>query len=175
VTYIAFLRGINVGGHNVKMAVLREVFESLGYDNVRSYINSGNIFFNAEINDLELATSLIETKLQKNLGYNVPTFLRTKEQVADIIKLDPFKSMKDTEENRFCVVFTKEKLNTSLKLPVISSKNDMEIVKLNEKEAFIVWHIINGRPPAGKFDVDVLPAANTSRFYHTLIKIHSAA
>jgi uncharacterized protein (DUF1697 family) len=55
--YVAFLRGINVGGKNkIKMETLREVFASLGFHNVKTYINSGNVIFEtAETDDKTLA------------------------------------------------------------------------------------------------------------------------
>ncbi len=44
-TYVAFLRAINVGGHNVKMEVLRALFEAQGYADVATFIASGNVIF----------------------------------------------------------------------------------------------------------------------------------
>ena len=52
-TYVALLRGINVGGNNkVEMARLKKVFESLGFINVRTYINSGNVIFDTDTTDI---------------------------------------------------------------------------------------------------------------------------
>lgn len=174
-TYIAFLRGINVGGHNVKMERLRELFTELGLQNVRSYINSGNIFFETGNTDRQELTRTLEQHLREGLGYEVPVYLRTTDEVEAILTQDPFKAIELTEDTRFCVVFTNESLNTKLQLPVHSHKNDMDLIAVNPHEAFVVWHIINGRPPSGKFPTDVLPMPNTARFYHTLGEIYQAA
>lgn len=81
-TYIAFLRGINVGGHIVKMEYLRQLFTDLGLKNVRSYIQSGNVFFDtADISDWAALTLRIENYLRQTLGYVVPVFLRTAQEV----------------------------------------------------------------------------------------------
>jgi uncharacterized protein (DUF1697 family) len=63
--YVAFLRGINVGGHNlVKMEDLRQLFLSLGFNNVKSYINSGNIIFEtSEIDSNALPKEFIENSM----------------------------------------------------------------------------------------------------------------
>jgi uncharacterized protein (DUF1697 family) len=173
--YIAFLRGINVGGHSVKMERLRDIFVELGLQNVRSYINSGNIFFDTDRQDVDGLSAAIEQHLAEALGYNVATFLRTTDQLARILEQDPFHSIELTSDIRFCVVFTQAPLTQPTVLPVASTKNDMDIVAVNDYEAFVVWHIINGRPPSGKFPSDILPPKNTTRFFHTLSKILAAA
>lgn len=73
--YIAFLRGINVGGHNIKMEPLRQLFTELGLNIVRSYISSGNIFFETEETDRQLLTGKVEPHLQNSLGYEIPVIL----------------------------------------------------------------------------------------------------
>lgn len=173
--YIALLRGINVGGHNVKMERLRELFTELGLGNVSSYINSGNLFFDTERTDRAALASDIEQHLEQALGYTVPVFLRTVPELQTILAQDPFRGVELTADKRFSVTFTKAPLDTAMPLPQHSSKQDMDLVAVNPYEAFIVWHIINGRPPAGKFPAGTLPAANTTRFFHTLHKILAAA
>ena len=74
--YIALLRGINVGGHTVKMERLKSIFAGCGVTAVRSFITSGNIFFTTERQDREVLTKEIESHLAKELGFNVPVFLR---------------------------------------------------------------------------------------------------
>lgn len=169
--YVALLRGINVGGHRVKMDRLRQVFCDIGLEDVRSYINSGNVFFAASERDTAALTRTIESALHEALGYEVPAFLRTPSQLRDILDSDPFAGIELTEDVRFCVVFTSRPLDTRLALPIASSKDDMDIVAVNEFEAFVVWRLKNGRPPSGKFPEEVLPARNTTRFFHTLEKI----
>lgn len=175
VRYVALLRGINVGGHNVKMERLRELFAELGLLNVRSYINSGNVFFDVDNTNRQSLTRTIEEHLYKSLGYDVPTFLRTTTELASILAQDPFREVELTKDIRFCVVFTKEPLPEDIPLPQHSTKNDMDLIAHNRHEAFVVWHIINSRPPSGKFSPDIIPATNTTRFYHTLAKILASA
>ena len=75
--YVAFLRGINVGGHIVKMDVLRKVFEDLGYDNVKTFIASGNVLFDSSSKVPAALEKSLAAALKKTLRYEVATFVRT--------------------------------------------------------------------------------------------------
>ena len=173
--YIALLRGINVGGHRVKMTQLCYIFTAIGFNDVKTYINSGNVFFDTDNIDKQHLTNLIEQRLQSALGYEVPTFLRTTAELKSILSQNSFKGIKLTDDKRFCVIFTKQPIPEKVAFPQYSSKNDMELIAVNTYEAFVVWHIINGRPPSGRFQEGIIPIENTSRFYHTLSKILTAA
>lgn len=88
--YIALLRGINVGGHNIiKMAELRRVLEEIGLERVKTYIQSGNVLFESE----EGAAALIkriEEKILEEFGFPVPVVLRTAQEWERIIQNCPF-------------------------------------------------------------------------------------
>lgn len=77
-TFIALLRGINVVGHRVKMERLRELFGELGFSNVRSFIQSSNIFFEANEEDVAALTFRI---WKRSWALQPPVFLRT--QIGD--------------------------------------------------------------------------------------------
>ena len=88
--YIAFLKGINVGGHTVKMERLRVLIGELGYEEVVTYIASGNVIFSShERNAGELERS-IASHLESVLGYAVPTFIRSTAELESIAELRPF-------------------------------------------------------------------------------------
>ncbi|MGV3524912.1 MAG: DUF1697 domain-containing protein [Candidatus Sericytochromatia bacterium] len=94
--YIAFLRGINVGGHRVKMDVLRGHFEALGLRQVRSFIASGNLIFSTSVREPASLEAEIETALHKQLGYAVETFLRTPAELSQVLAQRPFPDEMDT-------------------------------------------------------------------------------
>ena len=79
--YVAFLRAINVGGHTVKMADLREQFSVLGFTNVETFIASGNVRFCSHAEGAAALEAQIETQLAAHLGYAVDTFIRTSAEV----------------------------------------------------------------------------------------------
>lgn len=110
-TYIAFLRAVNVGGRTVKMERLRELFGELGLAGVRTYIQSGNVFFTADAGiDRPALTRRIEEHLREALGFEVPTMVRTVEEVEELLAAEPFQGIELTADNRFCVVFLSEPL-----------------------------------------------------------------
>ena len=90
--YIALLRGINVGGNKrIKMADLKKLFESLGLEKVKTYIQSGNVLFESE-EEAEVLGHKIETGIKKEFGFSVTVVLRTASELEQIIKNCPFQS-----------------------------------------------------------------------------------
>jgi len=171
-TYIAFLRGVNVGGHIVKMERLRELFSALGVGNVRSYIQSGNIFFETAETDRAALRHKIEAHLFEALGYEVPVFLRTPAEVEYALRLDPFKPVDVTPETRLSIIFVSEPLPTDLRVPLHSPAKDFEIVQATAGEAFVVLRLVNGRPGnAVAFIEKTFQVKATSRFFATTVKL----
>ena len=82
--YIAFLRAINVGGRVVRMERLRELFAEIGCSKVETFIASGNVIFESRVKSEAALQKRIETHLQKALGYEVGTFLRTDDELASV-------------------------------------------------------------------------------------------
>jgi uncharacterized protein (DUF1697 family) len=88
--YVAFLRAINVGGHVVKMNVLREQFEALGFSDVETFIASGNVLFSSRAKDIAALERKIEGRLKAALGYEVATFVRRSDEVSAMAAYAPF-------------------------------------------------------------------------------------
>jgi uncharacterized protein (DUF1697 family) len=89
--YVAFLRGINVSGQKlIKMEALRGHFIMPGVTNISTYIQSGNVLFDAKTNDTAALTQKIEKQLLKQLGYAVTVVTRSAEEMRAIIETNPF-------------------------------------------------------------------------------------
>ena len=88
--YVAFLRAINVGGHVVKMDVLRDQFEALGFSDVETFIASGNVLFSSRAKNVSALERKIEDRLKAALGYEVSTFVRTCDEVSALAAYAPF-------------------------------------------------------------------------------------
>jgi uncharacterized protein (DUF1697 family) len=88
--FVAFLRAINVGGHTVKMEVLRGHFARLGFANVETFIASGNVIFEATGMSPRELEERIEAELWRQLGYEVATFVRSPKHLAEVVKQRPF-------------------------------------------------------------------------------------
>jgi len=174
--YIALLRAVNVSGQPVKMDQLRALFSELGYDNVRSFIQSGNVFFDTDAGDESALTQAIEGRLLNALGFAVPVCLRTIAELERTLTRDPCRGETITPDTRRAVVFGTEPMPVTLELPAWSAKRDLEIRQVTEREAFVVWYLKDGRPPASDaFLKKTLGGPLTSRFLHTTVKILEAA
>jgi uncharacterized protein (DUF1697 family) len=126
-TYIAFLRGINVSGHkSIKMDELRKIFEKMGYKNVRTYIQSGNIVFESSKSKNEALAKKIEAGLEKSLGYDVTVVIRTKDEIENVIKNYPFGKVKNPESYKTDVAFlsAEPEKSTAKELELLSSKDE---------------------------------------------------
>ena len=82
--YVALLRGINVGGHRIKMDILRGFFEELEYTEVDTFITSGNVIFSSTTRSSSKLERRIEQHLQERLGYEVATFVRTLDELKAV-------------------------------------------------------------------------------------------
>lgn len=89
--YAAFLRGMNVGGHRIANDELRAAFAKVGFDDVATFRASGNVVLDHEDGEDRAALSArIEEGLEAELGYAVPVFLRSAEEMAAIASYEPF-------------------------------------------------------------------------------------
>ena len=91
--YIALLRGINLGGHTVKMDRLKALFEQMKFTNVETFIASGNVIFeSASVNTAALEKKISES-LEKSLGFPAATYLRTDEQLAAVLEHEALEAL----------------------------------------------------------------------------------
>ncbi|HET7037257.1 MAG TPA: DUF1697 domain-containing protein, partial [Thermomicrobiaceae bacterium] len=170
------LRGINVGGHTVKMDRLRGLFSELGLGNVRSYIQSGNVFFESDETDRQALRATIEGQLREALGYAVPACLRTAAELEQLLAQDPFAGVEVTPDTRLSVMFLAEPSRAALPVPQQSPDGAYELVGKTDTELFVVWRLRNGRPGSSYgFFEKLAGVPSTTRFWHTTAKILAAA
>ena len=113
--YIAMLRGINVGGHNkVLMADLRTCLSEQGFSNVATYIQSGNVVFQAKrMSPIKLGEQ-IEGILQERFGFPIPVIIRSSTDMAKQLATNPFLKKKNGNPDHFYFVFADKKPKASL-------------------------------------------------------------
>ena len=88
--YIALLRGINVGGKRMKMADLREMFTTIGFQDVKTILASGNVIFQTKEDNQQQWVTDIENAIQATFGFESKIILRTPEQIEAVIAKNPF-------------------------------------------------------------------------------------
>lgn len=140
-TYVALLRGINVGGNNkVEMKQLRAVFETLGFSNVTTYINSGNVIFTSPRKDTERFVSEIEGAIRKSFGFAVRVIVRDEKNIRAIEKAAPKNWSNDTEQ-RTEVMFLWDEYAKKSTLKLIALNPDIDT--LLYAGGAVIWHIAN--------------------------------
>ena len=88
--FVALLRGVNISGKNkVPMAELKKGFENLAFEEVRTYLNSGNVIFSSDENDTRKFTHQIEAMIKKQFGLEIPVFVISRELLEDILHNAP--------------------------------------------------------------------------------------
>ena len=99
-TYIALLRGINVGGHNkILMADLKVLFEKLNLKNSQTYIQSGNVCFQSMDENTSNLETLINNQILKQYGFDIPVIVKTKKELKSIFSDCPFPEDKKTNSH----------------------------------------------------------------------------
>lgn len=137
--YVAFLRGINVGGSKViKMEVLRALFESLGFANVTTYIQTGNVIFDARAKNLMALKSKVEQELKDSLGHEISVALMNFSDLTAIAKQDPFEGIEVDENVMLFVTFLSAQPAAIPKLPLAVPKENFEVIGLQDRAVFIV-------------------------------------
>ena len=136
---VAFLRGINVGGHIVKKEKLLESFTALGFLNVTTYRQSGNVIFETEIPDLSEVETRIEDKLRGALGYDVPVFIRKVEYLRSLVKRNRIK-VEGEGTSLMVTLLPGPASDSALSLPLTIPKSKAEIVSASGSEVFSLTH-----------------------------------
>lgn len=124
-TYISLLRGINVSGQKmIKMIELIELYESLKFNDVKTYLQSGNVIFNSSLNDIEKLSGMIEERIERKFGFRVDVLIRSINEFQQIISNNPFLKREGLDTSKLHVTFLSE----------IPSKTLLDEIKLPEIE-----------------------------------------
>jgi uncharacterized protein (DUF1697 family) len=172
--YVAFLRGINVGGQKlIKMEDLNLSFANLGFKNIKTLIQSGNVLFESmEMSEAELAKK-IGKRLEKDLGFSVPLMLQTRQSIEALVKHNPFKAVKPGVDVKLYVAFLAEEPKFKPALPLKSPKKDIEILGVSQRMVFcLAFPAGEGRygfpNPMVESEFGVLA---TTRNWNTILKL----
>lgn len=132
--YAAFLRAVNVGrNHRVTSAELREIFESVGAEEVGTFRTSGNVIYEAS-RDM---SSKIEEALESALGYDVGVFTRNAKELAEIVAAQPFKPAEvEASKGKLQVSMLSTKPSAAKRKQVLALATDDDLLAFGERELF---------------------------------------
>jgi uncharacterized protein (DUF1697 family) len=175
--HIALLRGINIGPHKrMKMEKLRGSFEALGFKNVKTYIQSGNIVCQAGRLSSDAAAKRIEAQIEKDFGFSADVIARTAGEIKQIILGNPLLNEPGIDDAKLHVVFLSE-------VPPSESIKKLESIvtapdKVRCKGKEIYFYFPNGVSGSSiwKHNLDrVLGISGTMRNWRTVNTLHQMA
>ncbi len=172
-TIVSLLRAVNVGGHAViKMAELKQLYESLKFRDVQTYVQSGNVVFRTESSDLNAVAAKIQSGIEKNFRVTPGVMLRTLEDMRRIVKRNPFAKRSHIEPAKFHVYFLNCVLSRSATDQLKNLPLDPEELIPSNSEIFI--HFPDG---AGKSKLPwktiekICTAPGTARNWNTVTRL----
>jgi len=137
--HVAFLRAINVGGHTVKMDRLRALFEELRLGNVETFIASGNVLFDSASKSTATLEARIERHLEQALVYEVATFIRPLDSLADVVASHPFSTFEE-DGHALSIGFLKAPYDAERGRRLSALQNDYDEFHLREREVYWLCH-----------------------------------
>ena len=135
--YVALLRGVNVGGINMKMADLAEVVRGLGYDEVKTVLASGNVVFTSS-ESAGTAKERLETALRERFGYEAWVHVLTRDAVAKIVEAYPYAR---SDDRHAYVVFI---LKAELLDAMLTVELDPDFEQTEAGDGVLYWTIPKG-------------------------------
>jgi uncharacterized protein (DUF1697 family) len=176
--YISILRGINVGGsRKIQMKDLKEIYESIGFQRVITYIQSGNVLFTAKNNIAGVNLSAeIEQAILEKLGMQVTVIIRTSNEMLEIIKGNPFLQDKNIDQDKLHVTFLSENPEKS-EVNLINEKAfEPERFKFNGKNVYLYCPNGYGRTKlSNSLFENKLKQRATTRNWRTICKLSDIA
>jgi uncharacterized protein (DUF1697 family) len=141
-THLALLRGINVSGTKmIKMDVLKKALESIGFTNVVTYIQSGNVFVSTEEESASKVGFLIKQEIYKTFGHDVPVVVIGKEDLQLCLKRNPFLKEKDVDLKKLYVSFVSKTLTSESIHDLKISNIKPDEVAIDESRIYIKYDV----------------------------------
>jgi len=167
---VAFLRGINVGGHVVKKEDLQRAFAALGFMDVTTHKQSGNVIFEAEATDLDAIKVKIERQLRKLLGYDVAVFVRTFSRLREVV--EEGSHFHPGEGTSLIVTMLPGSTPEPIpRLPLTIPKSTAQIVLASGSEIFSLTHGGGEGGLPNQFLESKLKAKTTTRNMNVIVEI----
>src|SRR5258706_4686511 len=137
---VSMLRGVNLGPHRrIKMDDLRNIYDSLGLQNVQTLLQSGNVVFTAGDKSSAKLAKRIEDAIEQTFGFHSGVILRTSTELRDIIAKNPFAKRTGIEPSKFLVWFLAADPGPDAREKVLQIKTDPEEMRISDRELYIYY------------------------------------
>lgn len=171
--YVSLFRGINVGGnHQVSMADLKAVYESLGLQHVLTYIQSGNVVFHGAEADVPQLQKQIEAAFEQQFGFHSEVFVRTVAEFDEIIERNPFQDQQDKESKWVVVMFLAARPDDTAQDNLRKAYDGPEEIFFIGQEMYIYYPNGIGRSKlSGNVIERKLKTVGTARNWNTILRL----
>ncbi|MEP4095053.1 DUF1697 domain-containing protein [Reichenbachiella sp.] len=171
--YVAFLRGINVGGHHkLPMADLKKEMEKLGFENIVTLLNSGNVVFDSVSDTVKNLEVKISKHLEQAFEFPVPTIIRTVKTIDELLTSNPFEHVSLTKDIRLYVSLLREDNSPELELPWKNEDGSFEILEVRDKMIISVLDLSVTKTPKGMEALEKMYGKDiTTRNWNTIDRI----
>jgi uncharacterized protein (DUF1697 family) len=171
--YVALLRGINVGGHRpVAMGELRDLLVGLGFEGVRSLLQSGNLVFRGPSRSPDRLERTLELEAAKRLGLRTDFFVRTATEWKSVLARNPFPGEAERDPGHLIVMFLKKAPGAKSVRALQAAITGREVVQARGREAYIVYPDGVGRSRLTNTSIDkALGTSGTGRNWNTVRKV----
>jgi uncharacterized protein (DUF1697 family) len=172
VRYIALLRGVNVGGKNmIKMETLREMVASLGFSNVKTYVNSGNVAFDAKKASDTTIAKKIHDAIDKELGMDISVMVRSADEIKKIISKNPYDGQFENDKYLH-IFFLNDELSKEDRDRLLANNSDVEFISIDGRIIYYMLKISILDSVLGKGFIDKkLKIPSTARNWRTVNKV----
>ncbi|CAM3428231.1 DUF1697 domain-containing protein [Stackebrandtia soli] len=173
-SFVALLRGVNVGGHNkVAMADLRNLFTALGFTNVRTYIQSGNIVFGADTSDAAALAETIRLGISRELKVDCGVIVRDAAELSAVIDGNPYED-EDVDESKLGVIFLADEPSPAQAERLVVPEGMPERIVVSGRHLYVLYPNGMGRSKLDQsFFRKRLPnTTTTTRNLRTVRRLH---
>lgn len=172
--YVAFLRGINVGiQHKVQMKELSSLLTSLGFSNIVTLLNSGNIIFESAEKSITELEPFLEASLSEKFGFSIPVVVRSAEQIKKLYELNPFSNIEIMSDTRLYVSFLKEIPKVEIEFPWKSEDQSFTILEVFDGAIISSLDVSKIKTPKGMEILEkIFGKKITTRNWNTLEKVY---
>ena len=176
--YVASLRAVNVTGHGcLSMESLRSICAECCLEQVRTYIQTGNVIFECRPREIGGRIQALRQGLETAIGEQPEIMLRTVKELADCVAAAPFAALAENQDVKLYVCFLTHKPEKPVQLPMFSESECLEVGSMSQRELFVV----SGRKSNGfygfpnSFVEERLRVPATSRNWNTVRKVLALA
>ena len=169
---ISLLRGVNVGGHSkIKMDELRAVYESLGLEEPKTFIQSGNVVFRSKERNLTKLAERIEDAIESKFNLRPDVILRTAPEIRETVRKNPFAKRRGIEPGKLLVLFLASDPSSEIQEKLQTIKGHPEELRLQGRDLYIYFPDGQGRSKLTPVLGRILKNTGTGRNWNTVTKL----